>query len=66
MLSFKSAFVPGLVRNAFAVVSVATIFLVMVWTFEQNGCQTHVIRLDNSWLLARLRDFEEFGQKWPT
>jgi hypothetical protein len=30
---------------------------------EQNGCPTHVIRVDMTWLLARLREFEEFGQK---
>ena len=33
MLSPWSAFLRDLVRNAFAVVSVATIFVVMAWTF---------------------------------
>ena len=30
---------------------------------EQNGCPTHVIRVDVTWLLERLLEFEEFGQK---
>ena len=30
---------------------------------EQNGCPKHVIRVDTTWLLGRLLEFEEFGQK---
>ena len=29
---------------------------------EQNGCPTHVIRVDMTWLLERLREFQDFGE----